>query len=122
VPPRVEHCWARRSIRHPIAVATAPATTAKATSQLKPSLTQLAPPPAAQQGILRSRVPAPTVVPVQVTFQWIEPPIRRRLNVPRSFYLGELHQVIQTALGRCGYHACECQAARAETPTLVRHV
>ena len=49
----------------------------------------------------------PTAVQVRVTLQEIEPPIWRRLIVPRTFHLGELHQVIQAAFGWLDYHLHE---------------
>jgi hypothetical protein len=51
----------------------------------------------------------PTAVQIRVTLQEIEPPIWRRLIVPRTFHLGELHQVIQAAFGWWDYHLHEFQ-------------
>jgi hypothetical protein len=52
---------------------------------------------------------APSAVQARVTLQEIEPPIWRRLIVPRTFHLGELHQVIQAAFGWWDYHLLEFQ-------------
>ena len=51
----------------------------------------------------------PTAVQMRVTLQEIEPQIWRRLIVPRTFHLGELHQVIQAAFGWWDYHLHEFQ-------------
>lgn len=51
----------------------------------------------------------PTAVQMRVTLREIEPPIWRRLIVPRTFHLGQLHQVIQAAFGWWDYHLHEFQ-------------
>jgi hypothetical protein len=51
----------------------------------------------------------PTAVQMRVTLQEIEPPVWRRLVVPRTFHLGELHHVIQAAFGWWDYHLHEFQ-------------
>jgi hypothetical protein len=51
----------------------------------------------------------PTAVQLRVTLAEIEPSIWRRLIVPRSFHLGQLHHVIQAAFGWWDYHLHEFQ-------------
>jgi hypothetical protein len=46
----------------------------------------------------------PNAVQLRVTMAETEPPIWRRLVVPWSFTLGQLHQVIQAAFGWWDYH------------------
>jgi hypothetical protein len=46
----------------------------------------------------------PNAVQLRVTLAQIEPPIWRRLVVPWSFTLGQLHQLIQAAFGWWDYH------------------
>ena len=46
----------------------------------------------------------PNAVQLVVTMTDIEPPIWRRLVVPSSWHLGDLHHVIQAAFGWWDYH------------------
>jgi hypothetical protein len=46
----------------------------------------------------------PTAVQLRVTIADIEPPIWRRMLVPWTWNLGQLHPVIQAALGWWDYH------------------
>jgi hypothetical protein len=45
-----------------------------------------------------------TAVQLKITLRDVEPPIWRRLRVPGSMTLAELHDVIQTAMGWMDYH------------------
>lgn len=47
---------------------------------------------------------AQSLVSVKVTLRGIRPPIWRRLVLPGSLTLGDLHQAIQVAMGWEGYH------------------
>lgn len=49
----------------------------------------------------------PTALQIRVTLADIEPAIWRRLVVPWSFHLGQLHHVIQAAFGWWNYHLHE---------------
>jgi len=46
----------------------------------------------------------PNAVQIRITLAEIEPEIWRRVVVPRTFHLGDLHQVIQAAFGWWDYH------------------
>jgi Plasmid pRiA4b ORF-3-like protein len=46
----------------------------------------------------------PTIAQLRITFLDIDPPIWRRLLVPRKTTLGELHHMIQAAFGWLDYH------------------
>jgi len=46
----------------------------------------------------------PTIAQLKITVQEIDPPIWRRLLVPRKTTLGELHHMIQAAFGWLDYH------------------
>jgi len=50
---------------------------------------------------------APNAVALRVALADIEPAIWRRLVVPRTFHLGQLHHVIQAAFGWWDYHLHE---------------
>ena len=49
----------------------------------------------------------PNAVQLRVTLAEIEPPIWRRLVVPWTYHLGQLHLVIQAAFGWWNYHLHE---------------
>lgn len=49
----------------------------------------------------------PNALQIRVTLAKIEPAIWRRLIIPRSFNLGQLHRVIQAAFGWWDYHLHE---------------
>jgi hypothetical protein len=46
----------------------------------------------------------PNAVQIRITLAEIEPEIWRRVVVPRTFHLGDLHHVIQAAFGWWDYH------------------
>lgn len=48
--------------------------------------------------------PAASCYQVKITLRHVKPPVWRRLQLPGSITLGELHDVIQTAMGWEGYH------------------
>jgi hypothetical protein len=51
----------------------------------------------------------PNAVQIRVELAEIEPTIWRRLTVPNTFHLGQLHHVIQAAFGWWDYHLHEFQ-------------
>jgi len=44
------------------------------------------------------------IVTLKITLNGIKPPIWRRLEVPASYHLGELHQALNVAMGWLDYH------------------
>ena len=55
------------------------------------------------------------VVDVEITLAWSEPPIWRKVRVPTSFTLGDLHDVIQCLLEWEDDHLHAFQFGRSET-------
>jgi hypothetical protein len=53
--------------------------------------------------------PAENILQLKVTLRYIQPPIWRRIAVPDNFTLGDLHYVIQTAMG---WHNCHLHGFR----------
>ena len=51
----------------------------------------------------------PSIIQLKVTLLEIEPPIWRRLLVPQSTTLGDLHHILQAAFGWLDYHLHEFQ-------------
>jgi hypothetical protein len=46
----------------------------------------------------------PMIYQLKITLRDIKPPIWRRVQVKSEITLGELHNIIQTAMGWCGGH------------------
>ena len=53
------------------------------------------------------RLQEPNALQIRVALDEIEPAIWRRLIVPRSFHLSQLHRVIRAAFGWWDYHLHE---------------
>lgn len=55
----------------------------------------------------RGRKPKPRLVELRITIAGIEPPIWRRVRVPDTYTLDQLHRVIQLLFGWMDYHLYE---------------